>query len=167
MGRSPGGAAASLDPVASRDWVGAPRMTRNSRFAVSVHILAYLAYRAGSAVPSAEIAESVDTNPVVIRRLLSALTKARIVVAQKGAQGGFSLARDPHAISLLDVFRAVNPQQNGFASFAPNPLCPVGAKIETILAGLFAQARASMEAELGRASLATIHQQVQQTCAAK
>lgn len=143
-------------------------MTRNSRFAVSVHILAYLAYRVGSAVPSAEIAESVDTNPVVIRRLLSTLTKARLVVAQKGAQGGFALAHAPEAISLLDVFRAVNPAADtGFRSFAPNQLCPVGAKIESILEGLFAKARASMEAELGRATLATIHQQVQQTCAAK
>ena len=47
-------------------------MTGNSRFAVSLHILTYLVYRAGAAVPSAEIAASVDTNPVVIRRLLSA-----------------------------------------------------------------------------------------------
>ena len=67
-------------------------MTGNSRFAVSLHILAYLVYRTGSAIPSAEIAASVDTNPVVIRRLLSALVKARLVRAQKGASGGFSLA---------------------------------------------------------------------------
>src|SRR6185436_14305093 len=96
-------------------------MTGNSRFAVSVHMLAYLAYRQGAAVPSAEIASSVDTNPVVIRRLLSALVKARLVNAQKGAAGGFSLASTPANISLLDIYRAVEPKPNhGMANFAPN-----------------------------------------------
>jgi len=38
-------------------------MTGNSRFAVSVHILAYLAFRQGAAVPSAEIAGSVRHQP--------------------------------------------------------------------------------------------------------
>src|SRR3954463_12489549 len=105
-------------------------MTGNSRFAVSVHVLAYLAYRKGAAVPSAEIAGSVDTNPVVIRRLLSALVKARLVTAQKGATGGFSLASTPGNISLLEIYRAVEPKPNyGMANFAPNHRCPVGAKI--------------------------------------
>ena len=76
-------------------------MTGNSRFAVSVHILAYLAYRQSAAVPSAEIAASVDTNPVVIRRLLSALVRAGLVTAQKGATGGFALAPTPDQITPL------------------------------------------------------------------
>ncbi|HYD83443.1 MAG TPA: Rrf2 family transcriptional regulator [Opitutus sp.] len=143
-------------------------MTRNSRFAVSVHILAYLAYRAGSAVSSSEIAGSVDTNPVVIRRLLSALVKARLVTAQKGATGGFSLACAPEEISLLDIYRAVHAQPSpALRHFAPNQLCPVGARIETIIGDLFAKAQASMEAELARATLSGINHQVQHACAAK
>ena len=68
-------------------------MTGNSRFAVSVHTLAYLAHRQGALVPSAEIASSVATNPVVIRRTLSALVKARLVSATKGAAGRRASAR--------------------------------------------------------------------------
>lgn len=143
-------------------------MTRNSRFAVSIHILAYLAYRAGNPVSSAEIARSVDTNAVVIRRLLSALSKSRLVVAQKGATGGFSLANTSEAISLLDIYRAVHPQSSiAHRSFTPNQLCPVGAQIEAIIANVSAKAQASMEAELGRTTLAGISQQVQHACAAK
>ena len=48
-------------------------MTGNYRFAVSVHVLAYLAHKTGAPVASAEMANSADTNTVVIRRLLSAL----------------------------------------------------------------------------------------------
>jgi len=143
-------------------------MTGNSRFAVSVHILAYLAYRQGSAVPSAEIASSVDTNAVVIRRLLSALVKARLVTTQKGAAGGFALAGPAENVSLLAIYRAVEPKpDHGLRHFTPNHKCPVGAKIESILHGVFAKAQASMEAELARVSLADIHRQLHAVCPGK
>lgn len=70
-------------------------MSGNSRFAVGLHILVHPVDRAGAAVPSAEIATSVDTNPVVIRRLLAALGRAGLVSAQQGAAGRFTLARPP------------------------------------------------------------------------
>ncbi len=143
-------------------------MTRNSRFAVSVHIAAYLAYRAGAAVPSAEIAGSVDTNPVVIRRLLSAMLKAGLVSAQKGATGGFSLARTPAEISLLDIYRAADPNPgHGMDHFAPNHRCPVGAKIEHVLGGIFSKAQAVMEAELAQFSLAQVDAQLRSVCPGK
>lgn len=143
-------------------------MTGNSRFAVSVHILAYLTYQQDRAVPSAEIAASVDTNPVVIRRLLSALLKARLVTAQKGATGGFALASSPANISLLAIYRAVEPKPNhGMSHFAPNHRCPVGAKIEHILQSVFFKAQASMEAELARTTLAEVDQQLHSVCNAK
>ena len=136
-------------------------ITGNSRFAVSVHILAYLAFRQGAAVPSAEIAGSVSTNPVVIRRLLSALVKARLVSAQKGANGGYALASTPPNISLLDVYRAVEPTPNrGLRTFTPNQKCPVGAKIESILHGVFFKAQAGMETALARFTLAAIDQEL-------
>jgi Rrf2 family protein len=143
-------------------------MTGNSRFAVSVHILAYLAYRKDAAVPSAEIAASVDTNPVVIRRLLSSLVKARLVTAQKGAAGGFALASAPGNISLLEVYRAVEPKpSHGMTHFAPNHRCPVGAKIEHILQGVFFKAQAGMEAELARVTIGEVEQQLHAVCTAK
>jgi Rrf2 family protein len=143
-------------------------MAGNSRFAVSVHILAYLVYREGAAVPSAEIASSVDTNPVVIRRLLSALVKAGLVGTQKGVTGGFSLARNPKDISLRAIYHAVEPKPDcGLKHFAPNRKCPVGAKIETILHQVLLKAQASMEAELDRVSLATVHQQLHAACSAR
>lgn len=140
-------------------------MTGNSRFAVSVHILAYLAYRRGVDVPSAEIAASVNTNPVVIRRLLGALLKARLVTAQKGASGGFALAKAPDKISLRDVYRAVDPTPNyGLRHFTPNHECPVGAKISAILAAAFAKAQVAMEAKLSGTSIADVHGQLHALC---
>eukprot|EP01035_Chromulina_nebulosa_P055150 gene55150-biopygen39313 len=143
-------------------------MTGNTRFAASVHILAYLAYRQGMAVSSAEIASSVDTNPVVIRRLLSALVQSRLVNTQKGATGGFSLAVEPAKISLLDIYHAVEPHPtHGLTRFTPNTKCPVGAKIETIIHGVFFKAQAGMEAELARVTLAAIDQKLHAVCPGK
>jgi DNA-binding IscR family transcriptional regulator len=39
------------------------------------------------------VALSVNTNPVVIRRLMSDLEKAELVTSASGRTGGFSLAR--------------------------------------------------------------------------
>ncbi len=143
-------------------------MSGNSRFATSVHVLAYLAYKAGGATTSAEIASSVDTNPVVVRRLLSALLKARLVTAHKGAAGGFGLASAPANITLLAIHRAVEPRpDHGLARFAPNHKCPVGARIKTILRTVFFKAQAGMEAELARVSLEDINQQIKPVCSGK
>ncbi len=143
-------------------------MTGNSRFAVSVHILAYLAFRRGVAVPSAEIAASVGTNPVVIRRLLGALQKSRLVSAQKGATGGFALASAPENISLLDIYRAVEPQpDHGLRHFAPNHKCPVGAKIESILHHVFFDAQAAMEGALAGLTIGSVEAQLHAVCPSK
>jgi Rrf2 family protein len=143
-------------------------MTGNSRFAVSVHILSYLAFKKDAAVPSAEIAASVDTNPVVIRRLLAALVKARLVETHKGATGGFSLGVPAAEITLLSVYRAVEPDpMHGMNRFTPNHKCPVGARIEQILHGVFAKAQAAMEAELRSVSIADVEKQLHSVCTKK
>lgn len=143
-------------------------MSANSRFAVSVHILSYLAFRKDAAVPSAELAASVDTNPVVIRRLLAAFVKAGLVSAQKGATGGFTLARPADAVTLLDIYHAVEPHPtHGMDRFAPNHRCPVGARIEHILQGVFAKAQTAMEGELAGVSLADVERQLHSVCTAK
>jgi Rrf2 family protein len=143
-------------------------MTHNSKLAVSVHLLAYLAFKAGQPVSSPELASSVDTNPVVARRLLSALRRARLVAAQKGATGGFTLASAPSQITLLDIYRAVEPKVSlGLQNFAPNEKCPVGARIYAIVQGAFFKAQTGMEAELQRVTLADIEHQLHSICPGK
>ncbi|OQC68483.1 MAG: putative HTH-type transcriptional regulator YwnA [Verrucomicrobia bacterium ADurb.Bin006] len=51
----------------------------NSRFTVAIHVLCLLAHSQGQALTSEYIAGSVNTNPVVIRRLLAALRRAGLV----------------------------------------------------------------------------------------
>ena len=78
---------------------------------MAVHVLAVLAYKEGEAVTSGLLASSVNTNPVVIRRLLLALQAAGFIETRKGAGLGSRLARAPGRISLAEVYRAQGKTQ--------------------------------------------------------
>ena len=67
---------------------------------MAVHVLAVLAYKEGDRVTSALLAGSVNTNPVIIRRLLLSLQKAKLVETCKGAGSGSRLSRSPRRINL-------------------------------------------------------------------
>jgi hypothetical protein len=80
-------------------------MSTNSRFAVAVPVLTLMAWSGEEPLKSEQVAESVNTNPVVIRRMLCELAEAGLVVSQTGSLGGSRLANDPAETTLLDVYR--------------------------------------------------------------
>ena len=112
-------------------------MAANSQFAMAVHILTMLARSDSGRVKSDRIAASVNTNPVVIRRLLGQLSAANLVVSQTGASGGTRLARASEKISLCEIYKAVCCGEI-FALHpkSPNQDCPVGKNIESFLCNL-------------------------------
>ena len=132
-------------------------MNNSSRYTVAIHILTLLAYCEPSSLTSEFIAGSVNTNPVVIRRLLGNLREANLVASQAGPGGGWHLLRDPQKITLRDIYDAME----GSSLFplhasTPNPLCPVGKTIQSVLANHFKSAQEAMENELDRTTLAAL-----------
>lgn len=129
-------------------------MNTSSRFAFAVHVLALLALQEGVPLSSEIIAGSVNTNPALIRRLLTMLANAGLTASQLGAGGGALLAREPQAITLLDVYRAVDDAQL-FAMHReePNPACMVGRHIQVSLRGIIDDAQRAMEASLAARTL--------------
>jgi Rrf2 family protein len=131
-----------------------------------VHVLAVLAYKEGEAVTSALLAGSVNTNPVVIRRLLLLLQEAGFIETRKGAGAGSRLHRAPGRITLAEVYQAVETDEPFAAhSRRPNQACPVGNCIQAALEKVFAAAKAALEQELAKTSLADILESVQESCA--
>lgn len=133
----------------------------NCRFTVSIHVLCLLAAKQKQPLTSEYIAGSVNTNPVVIRRLLAVLRRAGLVRSQPGVSGGWVLVADPKAINLGRVYQIVNPG-TVFSLHArtPNPRCPVGGNIQRGLSTHYLKAQAAMEAELARSSIADVLQDV-------
>jgi Rrf2 family protein len=121
-------------------------MSTSSRFAVAVHILTLMAWSDEEPLKSEQVAESVNTNPVVIRRLLCELSEAKLVVSQTGSLGGSRLGRKPGEITLLDVYRAVEcPGVFSLHRQPPSRNCPVGVNIETVLGSVFSEADTAVE----------------------
>ena len=116
-----------------------------SRFAVAVHVLTLMAWSDDEPLKSDQIAMSVNTNPVVIRRMLCELAGEQLVVSQTGSMGGSRLARNPKQITLLDVYRAVESADVfSLHPKRPNKRCPVGSSIGTVLA----EVRTEMDAAI-------------------
>jgi len=130
-------------------------MKISSRFSIAVHILSLLAISPHAHCTSEWIAESVGTNPVIIRRILGQLKKAGLVRVRAGS-GGASLAKALSGIRLLDVYRAADVVGEGelfHIHEEPNPACPVGANIQAVLQLLLAHAQEAMEKVLAEVTM--------------
>ncbi len=136
-------------------------MRTRCRFAMAVHVLAVLAYKEGDRVSSSFLASSVNTNPVIIRRLLLALQRANLVETRKGPGFGSRLNRSPARINLAEIYQAVERE----APFVlprrkANDACPVGQGISIAMQRVFSSAQEAMEHELARTTLASIVERV-------
>ena len=124
---------------------------------VATHVVTLLAYGKGEPMTSEYIAGSVNTNPVVVRRLLTALAAAGLVATQEGAGGGVRLAKSPKAISLRDVYCAVESDPLfSLHPSDPNPACPVGSTIQAALGITLDNAEVALRKSLASTTVADL-----------
>ena len=122
-------------------------MRISSRFTIAVHILSLLAINPTSHNTSEWIAGSVNTNPVIIRRVLGQLKKAGLVNVRPGA-GGAYLIKGLEDITLFDIYQAVEVVKEDelfHLHEQPNPKCPVGNNIQSVLQLVLISAQSAME----------------------
>ena len=136
----------------------------SSKLSVGIHIMTIFALKPGEALTSEFIACSVNTNAVVIRRLLGSLREAGIVDSKAGAGGGWSLLMDPAKITLLDILRAVEPHSDVFALHRaePNPECPCGQYIVSVLGEVYDKVQTEMTRKLNTITIACITNKIRE-----
>lgn len=132
-------------------------MSASSRFAVAVHALTLMASRGDEPLKSERIAASVNTNAVVIRRILCALSGAGLVTTQTGSSGGSKLARPAAEITLLDVRRALE-EGGAFALHrrTPDRRCMIGMNIERALEDVLGEVALAVEGVLAGVTIADV-----------
>lgn len=136
-------------------------MSTSSRFAVAVHVLTLMAWSEDESLKSEQVAESVNTNPVVIRRILCELAQAKLVISQTGSTGGSKLARKAGELTLLEVYQAV--ECRGVFSLhrqPPSRHCPVGVNIEMVLGDVLDEVNSAVEHVLAKITIEDVVQRM-------
>lgn len=137
-------------------------MAMSTKLSVAIHILSLIETGPKDQVTSDFIASSVNTNPVVVRRLMSQLKKAGLIHSMRGSNQNY-LLKEPAEISLYDIYEAVELDRDVFNIHQnPNPDCSVGANIQSVLEDEFAKVQQKMESELKNISLAEVIHQIEE-----
>ena len=132
----------------------------NQQFTFAVHIMTCLAF-AGGVLDSQRLARSVNTNPVVVRRLLLALRRANLIETLAGRHGGARLSKLPSRISLLEIYDAVEPRPIiAVNERRASRYCAVSCSMKRIMTRVAADAEKAMRKDLRRIRLSELVDQV-------
>lgn len=140
-------------------------MATNSRFAMATHIMLSTSLKPNELVTSSYLAKSLNTNPVVVRRILSDLQKAGLLHTQTGRSGGARLAKAASSISLKDIFMAVDDGELfAYNPNDPNKTCALSCEMKMILEPVFESAQNSLLVNLGKVRLADLQERLSKKC---
>jgi len=85
-----------------------------------------------------QIAQATGAPSGYLAKVLQSLSRAGVVVGQRGLHGGFTLTREPEAISILEIMNAVDPIPRIKKCPLDNPehaeqLCPLHRRLDAAL----------------------------------
>lgn len=113
-------------------------MKQSHKMSDALHILTYIALNQErlTNISSQILADSVGTNPGLVRRLMSSLSKAGLLLTRVGAANP-KLAKEPKDISFYQVFEAVETDGLLKIDEGTNPDCPIGSQIPRVLPAFY------------------------------
>lgn len=94
--------------------------------ALGLHAVIHLAAEASTAggrTTAAEIAKGLGASEAHLAKVLQRLSRAGIVESTRGPRGGFSLARDPSRLTLLEVYEALEGSLTTDGCLFGGPVC--------------------------------------------
>ena len=127
------------------------------QFTVAAHIMTALGFYHGKEIPSTTLAESVNADPTFVRKSLSKLSKAGLIITTRGKKGASTLRRSPKQITLLDIYRAsAAPPAFAIHSYPTNKRCPISSNIKGCMSSVLKKAQHSFENTLDGITLADV-----------
>lgn len=117
---------------------------------------------------SEHMAKAMDTNPVVIRRVMAGLREQGYVRSEKGHGGGWTLACDLAKVTLRDIYAALgSPSLFAIGNRTETPGCAVEQAVNAALGKSFDAAEALLLERLGEVTLAALGEDVRTRVAAR
>lgn len=135
----------------------------NKQFATAIHVMLSLSMdKESSLVSSTELAQSVNTNPVVIRRILGKLQKAQLIETIKGQYGGVRIKGDANRITLNEIYQAVQNKQLISASERKiQKNCPISRCMQTVMCGIATGVESATTSYLSSVKLVSLKKKVE------
>jgi len=130
-------------------------MRASSKFTTAIHLCIYIDCSNDELVSSQTLAESVKTNPVVIRRLIGQLRKQGIVGSVAGAKGGFYLAKPVDKLTLWDIYLVVRDDKF-FNKPKVNPDCKVSSNLAVLVDEVYSESELSMKNSMEKVTVAQL-----------
>ncbi len=142
-------------------------MRRDSRLSGVLHLLLHMAQKP-EPMTSEVLARSMDTNPVVVRRVMAGLREAGFVQSEKGHGGGWTLACDLAKVTLRDIYEALgSPSLLAIGNRTESPGCLVEAAVNAQLRKSFDAAEHLLLARFGEVTLAMLRDDMHARLAAR
>lgn len=131
-------------------------MAYSTKFTVATHMLVMLDMFSEEQVTSKDMAASIQTNPALVRKLLSLLKKGGLVDSTPGPSKT-KLMRQPEDITLYDIYVAVEEVQSLFTIHEEtNQACPVGKNIQSVMLGYTEKIEGVVRDEMQSVTLADV-----------
>jgi len=127
------------------------------QFTVAAHIMTALGFFDDKEISSATLAESVNADPTFVRKSLSKLSKAGLIVTTRGKNGASTLMRSAEQITLLDIYRAsAAPPTFAIHNYPVEKRCPISRNIKGSMSSVLTKAQNSFEKTLDEITLADV-----------
>ncbi|WKN29166.1 Rrf2 family transcriptional regulator [Apilactobacillus kunkeei] len=132
-------------------------MKYSHRLSDAVHILTYIGASeiVEDDLSSRAIAGSINSNPSLVRRLMSSLKNAGLITSEPG-RAAVSLSKPTSKITLLDVYKAIEEPDLFHVDEETNQQCPIGANIQSTLHKAYDEVQKQAEDEMSKITLKDI-----------
>jgi len=137
------------------------QVTRAGEYAI-IGLLYLSRQPEGRAVVVEEISDAEQIPGSFLAKIFQVLAKGKLVVSHRGAGGGFSLARSPADISLLQILNCVEREFALQKCVTDDPVCVVSTERlgSCVLCGVFAEAQRRVNEVFASTTLADLTKRV-------
>ncbi|MFT8345443.1 Rrf2 family transcriptional regulator [Gluconobacter oxydans] len=132
-------------------------MRQDNRLSCVLHVLLHMA-EAGGPMTSEALARALNTNPVVVRRLMGGLREHGYVHSEKGHGGGWTLSCQLDQVTLRDIYEALDaPRLFAIGNRSEETECLVEEAVNHAMSSVLTDVKAQLLARFGQITLAALH----------